>query len=247
MGDLLAGDEIIVPARMLGQINLPTFCPQCYWIRLRYPHYTFPFGIPMPGIFSSIDSYSKKIIHSFFDYKGQLPDWFPNIGKVKSYEKKLSWQNFNFTHDETNIKITGVPDDIFKMDDDSYHILDYKTSKLTQAQDQLFPLYDIQLNAYALVAKQIGLTPVAAASLVYMEPQTDIPHDKMEKLSSQDVFAMEFKTMLKPIALEPEKKILPLLEVTRQIYDNLDPPKPLRECRNCELTEKFISIAGHRS
>lgn len=241
----MESDKINVPARMLGQINLPNFCPRCYWITLHYQYSKFPFQIPMPGIFSAIDSYSKKIIHSLFDNNGQLPDWFPDIGKVKSYEKKLSWQKFNFTDDETNIKITGVPDDILKMDDDSYHILDYKTSKLTQTQDQLFPLYEIQLNAYAVVAKQIGFTPVSAASLVYMEPQTDISPDKMEKLSSQEVFSMEFKTMLKPIALEQEK-ISPLLKQTRQIYDEPNPPEPLRGCKNCELVGEFISIAGRR-
>ena len=74
-------EEKIVPVRKLGMLNLPEFCPRCFWLVLHCDG-KFPFQIPMPGIFSSIDAYSKNLIHSHFDTQKVLPRWFPNLGKA---------------------------------------------------------------------------------------------------------------------------------------------------------------------
>ena len=51
--------EITISAKHLGNINLPDFCPRCFWLKMhtgwKLPYQTFP------GIFSSIDSYTKKV------------------------------------------------------------------------------------------------------------------------------------------------------------------------------------------
>lgn len=121
-----------IKATLLGEINKPDFCERCFWIKLHYSENQFPFQIPMPGIFSSIDGYSKKIIHRFFDKHRCLPSWFPDIGEIKDYIKKLHYSKFQWLDKNTNILISGTPDDIFLLVDNSYHIVDYKTAKITE-------------------------------------------------------------------------------------------------------------------
>ena len=52
-----------ISAKDLGALAMKGFCPRCFWIqrRTRLPWQIFP------GIFSSIDSYSKKVVHGQFD------------------------------------------------------------------------------------------------------------------------------------------------------------------------------------
>jgi hypothetical protein len=162
--------KITISPRTLGILNMPDFCPRCFWIRLRSED-KFPFQIPMPGIFSSIDSYSKKLVHAFFDEHGALPPWVPPFGDVKTYVQPLHYSWFNCEHGETGITLRGTPDEVFQLADDSYHVVDYKTAKVTGRQDELYPLYDAQLNAYAYVAERLvrrsPLRPVSGLSHLY--------------------------------------------------------------------------------
>ena len=64
-----------ISARTLGELKLPYFCPRCFWIALKCKE-EFPFQIPLPGIFSTIDAYSKHLIHNYFEAHNSLPDWF---------------------------------------------------------------------------------------------------------------------------------------------------------------------------
>ncbi|MBW2321774.1 MAG: PD-(D/E)XK nuclease family protein, partial [Deltaproteobacteria bacterium] len=127
-----------------------------------------------PGIFSSIDSYTKRITWSHHERDGVLPDWFKNFGEFTRPVKAPPRSQFTFTDEETNVKLTGIVDDIFQKKDGSYFIVDYKTSKFTAGQDALMPVYRVQLNGYALIAENCGLTPVTGIGLAYYEPQTNV-------------------------------------------------------------------------
>jgi hypothetical protein len=61
---------------------------------------------------------------------------------------------------ETNIKLTGTPDQILQRKDNGYSMVDYKSAIFTSAKDSLSSIYKVQLNAYALIAESIGLKPV---------------------------------------------------------------------------------------
>jgi len=82
-----------------------------------------------------------------------------------------NWSKYFLIDEETNIKLTGQPDEILKKKDGSYSIIDYKTSKFTANQDSLHPMYKTQLNGYAYIAEKIGLSPVSQLVLLYYEPQ----------------------------------------------------------------------------
>jgi hypothetical protein len=224
-----------ISARMLGKLAMPDFCPRCFWIEMKSDK--FPFALPMPGIFSSIDAYGKNVVHSFFDRNASLPSWFPNIGRVVGYVRGLHYSTFNFTDGSTEITLTGVPDDIYEMEDGSYVIVDYKTARLTERQDALLPLYEVQLNAYAYVARHTGLTPITSLFLIYMEPQTGA--ETWEQSASEEHFSIRFSATPKHVELRSEGYINSLLKETREI---LGSPSPISHigCQNCTILQAFM-------
>jgi hypothetical protein len=203
-----------------------------------------PFQIPMPGIFNSIDAYGKKLIHGFFDQNKALPPWFPDIGNVKGYVpgRDLHWSKFQLTDPKTQITVRGTPDDIFHLSNGSYHPVDYKTAKATKTQDELFPLYEVQLNVYAYIGDSRGLSPISRLSLIYMEPQTDVEPDGIEDLMSGDAYSLEFKATLVPVELRAHKLVPELLQRAGKIFDKERPPEGREGCQDCELLDRLMRI-----
>ncbi|MGB6432350.1 MAG: PD-(D/E)XK nuclease family protein, partial [Candidatus Acidiferrales bacterium] len=163
-----------ISPRTLAAIALDSACARCAWITLRCEG-KLPFAMGLPGIFSSIDSFTKKAVRNHFDLYGRLPDWFPDVGEVAELvpSRDLHWSRFFREDPETRIRLHGTPDDILRMADGATHIVDYKTARLTASQDDLMPVYEVQLNGYAHIAEATGYGPVTNLSLIYFEPQTD--------------------------------------------------------------------------
>jgi len=63
-------NQLQISGKDLGALAMKGFCPRCFWIQRRTK---LPWQI-FPGIFSSIDSYSKKVVHGQFDKSG-MPGW----------------------------------------------------------------------------------------------------------------------------------------------------------------------------
>ncbi len=233
----MAKKAIRISAKGLADA-LPGQCRRCFWISLRYD---LPFQTPWPGIFNSIDSYTKKVVHRYFDDRRKLPKWYPKIGHASDYIRDttlLHHSRFQITDPQSNVTLTGTPDDILRLKDDSYHIVDYKTARFTEAQDELYPTYEVQLNGYAYIGKRIGFTPISGLSLIYMEPDTDSPVFSDEKTS------LGFTAKVRPVKLQPEKLIPPLLRSVRQQYDKATPPKRTSGCEDCEKLEELIRAMG---
>jgi len=51
-----------IPAKILDELALPDCCPRCFWLKLKAQN-RLPFQI-FPGIFSSIDAYTKRVVHA---------------------------------------------------------------------------------------------------------------------------------------------------------------------------------------
>jgi hypothetical protein len=156
-------DRIRISAKNLGALAMEDFCPRCFWLKLKLEN-KLPFQI-FPGIFSSIDSYTKNIVNGWFDNHGCCPSWLTELGDIKSYINPPHYSKFQFFDKTTNILLTGGPDAIFLKTDNSYIIADYKTARFTPTQDSLLPMYEIQLNSYALIGEQYGLKPVTDLAL----------------------------------------------------------------------------------
>jgi CRISPR/Cas system-associated exonuclease Cas4 (RecB family) len=230
--------QIRVSAKDLGVLALPNFCPRCFWIKMHCAN-KLPFQI-FPGIFSSIDSYTKKVTSAHFARYNQLPAWLGELGELGKPVKVPHYSKFCVVDQKTDILLSGMPDEILKRNDSSYFIIDYKTSKFTKAQDSLLPLYEVQLNAYAYIGKRQGFDPVSGIALVYMEPQTDLTQDELDSILQEDGFLMGFAGHVLQLKLEAEQKIPPLLKEARRIYDLESPPPSNQECRDCKLLNQLI-------
>lgn len=229
-----------ISAKTLGELALPSFCQRCFWLKLKLNN-KLPFQI-FPGIFSSIDSYTKTIVHSWFDRHGVSPIWLAGIGELSSYINPPHWSKYNIVNHENNILLTGTPDGIFLRPDSRYVIVDYKTAKYTGTQDKLLPMYQVQLNAYALIGEQRGFKPVSNLALIYMEPVTDKDLLDFELHYRDDGFLMGFKANVLEIPVDTSC-ISPLLARVREIYEMDKPPAGRTGCNDCQILENFLILS----
>jgi len=70
-------DQLRISAKDLGELAKPDFCPRCFWLKRHAK--PLPFQI-FPGIFSSIDSYTKKVVHAWMDRNDGAPFGLENLG-----------------------------------------------------------------------------------------------------------------------------------------------------------------------
>jgi hypothetical protein len=128
------------------------------------------------------------------------------------------------------------------MEDDSHLIVDYKTAKFTAHQDELFPMYEVQLNAYAVIGEQKGFAPISGLALIYTEPVTDDATAEKDTHHTGSGFLMEFSAHIRPVDLAPDKIPL-LLAKVREIVDRKRPPKPREGCGDCALLQNLLELA----
>ena len=228
-----------ISAKNLGAVALSNFCPRCFWIKTHCKN--LPYQI-FPGIFSSIDSYSKKITNYYFVKHSKLPNWLSNFGQLGKPIHVPHFSKFNIVDEETNILLTGVPDEIFVNDFGNHFIVDYKTAKFTGTQDQLLPMYEIQLNAYAHIAENCGMSPVTGLGLIYYEPFTDITSEDINKFVGQDTFVMHFTGKLLNIDID-FSRLRKALSVARDVYESRSIPDRKGECSECDRLEELLSVA----
>ena len=233
-------EPIIISAKNLGGVALPGFCPRCFWIQMHADG--IPFQI-FPGIFSSLDSYGKRLVHGWFDRHHSAPPWLAGLGSVKGYRHPPHYSKFSILDLDSGVTLRGTPDGILVMEDGSHLIVDYKTAKFTDHQDELFPMYEVQLNAYALIGEQKGFAPVSGLALVYTEPVTDEAAASKDANQTASGFLMEFGAHLRPVTFAPEM-VPPLLARVREIYDSKAPPKSRDGCKDCRLLQGLIRVLG---
>jgi len=232
--------QIRISAKNLGALAMPNFCPRCFWLKLRMEN-KLPFQT-FPGIFSSIDSYTKNIVHGWFDTHGCCPSWLSELGDIKGYINPPHFSKFQIVDKENNVLLTGGPDAVFVKTDNSYVIGDYKTAKFTNTQDTLLPMYEVQLNSYALIGEQCGLHPVTDLALIYMEPKTDMETACQDSSNHEKGFSMHFHAGIHKVVINP-KMITPLLARVREIFELTIAPDGNSGCKDCELLEKLITIS----
>lgn len=200
-----------------------------------------PFQI-FPGIFSSIDSYTKKIVHCHFDNGKCFPPWLGELGQLVAYKEPPHYSKFQMVDKDSNVRLWGTPDGIFVKSDGSHIIVDYKTAKHTGAQDRLMPVYQVQLNAYAAIGEQCGLHPVSSLALIYMEPITNGETTLYVSNNRDYGFDMGFAAAVHPVDLNIN--IIPaLLARARDLYELPNPPEGYENCKECANLDNLIATA----
>ena len=235
-------EQIKISAKTLGAMALDDFCPRCFYIRLHTK--ALPWQI-FPGIFSSIDAYTKRVVHSLIDRAVEagngdgLPPWMKSMGNIQGYLKVPHWSKFKAVIPEFNILLTGGPDDLWVDATGNIIIPDYKTAKYTETQDKLRPMYEVQLNGYALIAGACDITPVTRLFMVYMEPKTD--DETAGKNLNTEGFGMPFTAHPVEVELAPENLFL-LFERLRKLCDSSVLPESAPKCKDCEAVSGITRL-----
>jgi hypothetical protein len=233
--------QLQISAKTLGSVALPRFCPRCFWIQI-HADFKLPYQI-FPGIFSSIDSYNKRLVHGWFDRHGSSPPWLAALGEIRGYRNPPHFSKFGVLHNETSVLLRGSPDGILVRTDNSNLIVDYKTAKFTGHQDELLPMYEAQLNAYAYIGESCGLSPVSGLALVYTEPVTDEAAAGRDATLTDDGFLMGFSAHIVQVSLRPE--VIPgLLKQARKIHDLARPPQSTPGCKDCASLASILAVAS---
>lgn len=221
-------ENIQISAKVIGKMAMPDFCPRCFWIGLKCK--PLPWQI-FPGIFNTIDAYTKKIVHQWIDREEGKPDFLKEFG-VTGYQQAPHWKKFRYDTGY-GITLSGMADDIWTVPG-GIVIPDYKTAKYTANADKLLPMYSTQLNGYAKIAAGIGMGPVVGIPLIYMEPQTD---DGAVELDGrhETLFKMAFLPHVLKIDLDTGS-LDPLLERARNIYDGPEPDR-VEGCKDCSALD----------
>jgi hypothetical protein len=227
--NLMKQDKLrVISAKDLGRLNMSDFCPRCFWIER---HIGKPPAV-FPGIFSTLDAVTKRSTQRSFSENGRIPAWLPVPDLVEVEEGDIY---FKLPVGHGDWTLIGKPDDIFRRGDNTYHIIDYKTAKFTHRQDELFPLYEVQLNCYAYLAEKYGFKPVSKLSLVYCQPNEELDDDEDFKLGFK---AYQVEVDLKP-SIVPE-----LLLKAREILNQNELPKNYCNCKGiCQWMDKAFKKA----
>jgi hypothetical protein len=228
-----------ISGKNLGALALPSFCPRCFWIGQRAPH-GLPYQI-FPGIFSSIDSFSKKVVHGWFDEHGMPPAWLAPLGPVTGYIDPPGHQTFRAVHPGTGMLLTGAPDAVLTRPDGSVLIVDYKTARFTPHQDRLMPVYEVQLNAYAYIAEAVGLGKVSGLALLYTEPVTDEVAAVAPETDRGDGFAMGFSAKVHMVELDLGR-LDPLLSRAAELMALDRAPEGREGCKECQKLDGLFSV-----
>jgi len=239
--------EIRISAKDLGAMALPDFCPRCFWVKRKIKK--VPFQI-FPGIFSTIDAYTKHVMHMIFDayLRGNDPAsyWIrtnmPHIATAKRWLKVPHWSKFTRFDPASGITLSGVPDDFYEIADgqNTYHVMpDYKTAKYTENQDKLLPMYRVQQNGYKWIGGINGYN-VIDMPLCYCEPLS--LNDAMEnevKVVAEGGFLMAFRVKCLEIA-EDQEYVLELMQKYRDLIEKSTPPEGLPGCKDCQGLDKIV-------
>ena len=230
-----------ISAKNLGILALPDSCPRCFWMRARLG-WKSPWAI-MPGIFSSIDGFSKRAILAYFETNGHFPPWIAGCWAEATPLPTPHHSTFRMNDPETGIILTGVPDLLLRLPRRRLAILDLKTARFSKHQDFLLPMYQIQLVGYALIAESLAMGHVEALGLVYGEPPPNDQNRGLDALVDDCGFSMPFKATAMPIILD-RALIPPLLRKAKDILEMENPPEGQEGCKECKVVEEMVGICG---
>jgi hypothetical protein len=200
-------------------------CKRCFYLKVR-EGFRRPSGA-MPKIFTTIDSEMKNCFQGKRTEK-MMPFLPPGV-----VDTSVSWvqsKPLQVEGHESALVIRGKIDTLVRFDDNSYGVIDFKTS--SKRADQV-PLYGRQLHAYATALEQaahghVNLSPVRKLGLLVYEPQ---------KFSQVAVTEASLTGALSWVPIErDERRFFIFLS---QILEVLEKPAPpiAEECEWCRYRE----------
>ncbi len=197
-----------------------------------------------PGIFSSIDRYTKQVILSHLRREGRLPPWMAAVGDSVEHLDPPHWSRFKATDHSTGVTLRGEADAIFRLRDGNCAIIDYKTSRYNPDNRSQHRVYRAQLNAYAWIARRLEFAPVSRLALVYMEPFTGDEAARLPSAVAATGLTMDFHNRVVEVDLDPDRLIPPLLRQAAGIHALPSPPGAREGCRDCVALDGLMTAMG---
>ncbi len=230
-------EQLVVSARHLGALALPSYCARCAWLYHRVerkpPWNTFP------AIFGHLDIAQKNYVTAYLDRYGRLPPWLMDLGDVVGYVPSPSMKDFYFVDEAVNVKVRGCADIILQKRDGTLLIADFKTAFPKGDDDPLAAEYKVQLNAYAKAADRLGLPAVTGIALIYMPPLTSREVMAREENTRDDGFAVPFLAQVHWLALDGANTAA-LCRTFRELSEATTPPAGRVGCENCKAIDRLI-------
>lgn len=216
-----------IGVKELGNLAKSDFCPRCFW----YERHFGPFPSFFPGIFNVIDRNLKNSVWERWKKERKLPSWLKikNVNRILTADKigtveEMHRQKYLVAyHKKSGFILRGAPDLILELKDKTLHIIDFKTARFKEDDNQFLPAYEAQLNGYALLATKFS---VSKLSLVYFNPL----FENQDEIFTDHNFKLSFAPQIISIQIKP-RLITNLLMKAKEILDQKEPPPPRENCR----------------
>jgi hypothetical protein len=224
-----------ISVKNLASLAMQGHCPRCFWIKSRLG-FKAPWSI-FPTIFNSIDGFSKQVTGVHLAERHAAPQWILKFGAVTDRIKVPHWSKFSFQDPASGIALRGEPDEMFHRPDGTLAILDYKTSRFTEAADRLSLLYRAQLGGYRWIARNLGMGETSLTGLIYFDPDTKATGDSLTEAG----FRMGFTAIIRRVETDLGEIGRFLLEAKR-IVGLPKPPDGTAGCKDCVVVDQLRAL-----
>lgn len=198
-------------------------CKRCFYLKVVKGFYR-P-RLIMPKIFSIIDLQMKKC---FEDQRiEKLVKGIPS-GIVEYADEWVESDLIRFTDIRSSCFIRGKLDTIVRFDDDSYGVIDFKTSEVNEDH---INLYSRQLHAYSYALEnpapgKFSCSPISNLGLIIYEPQ---------EFSIKNIEGASLKGDLKWLEIpRNDKMFLKFIHDLLILFENPEPPDTSPTCEWCK-------------
>ena len=206
-------------------------CKRCFYLKVKH---NIVYRGPFPGMFGKMGDLTSNFYldKPTREISPDLPD-----GIVKYREKWVKSIPISFPDTSTQCVIKGRFDAIMAFEDDSYGIIDYKTS---DASEEKAAFYSRQLSAYAYALENpapgaLSISPITHLGLFIITP------NRFERMPDGELaFGTRTTWMEVP---RNDAAFLGFLTGVVTLLDEPTPPAPAEDCGLC-IYRKNYNQAG---
>jgi CRISPR/Cas system-associated exonuclease Cas4 (RecB family) len=197
-------------------------CKRCFYLKVRQ-NFRRP-RMPFPKIFSKIDLLMKDIYleHSTKKISPDLPE-----GKTIMTGRWVTSEPIQAPDGVNSAYIQGIFDTVVRFEDDTYGVVDFKTS---EAKEEHIQFYGRQLQAYAYALEhtapgKLHLSPVSRLGLLYFEPNAMLENSPAE---------LDLRGATKWVEIQPdESAFLDFIQEVLALLSQPEPPQANPKCTFC--------------